>query len=163
MEIIPHPDGDLNGPIELHLFGGCCLEAQRSDTVALQLDGLRYAIGENNDVHMTTVIEEIRACGSHLRELADLSQIHQDRVAVVLNHLNVILPCLSKTLRDITSYYEDRTLTKKNRWRTMYHNMADEAESMTLPHRFRLYNYFLTSLRDVLIRYVSDASIEYWP
>lgn len=154
MEIIPHTDMDLSGPIELHLFGGCCLEAQRSDTVALQIEGLRFALGENNDVHMASIVDSIRACACHLRELADLSQIHQERIRIVLNHLNVILPCLSRTLRDITTYYEDRSMSKKNRWRTMYHNMAEEAEGMTLPHRFKLYNYFLKSLRDVLIRYV---------
>lgn len=154
MEIIPHPDMDLDGPIEVHLFGGCCLEAQRSDTVALQLEGLRFALGkeENSDVHLATIVDTIRACARLLRELADLSQIHQERIRIVLNHLNVILPCLSRTLRDITTYYEDRALTKTNRWRTMYHKMAEEAEGMTLPHRFKLYNYFLKSLRDVLIR-----------
>jgi hypothetical protein len=125
--------------------------------VALQLEGLRFALGkeENSDVHIATIVDTIRACARLLRELADLSQIHQERIRIVLNHLNVILPCLSRTLRDITTYYEDRTLTKTNRWRTMYHKMAEEAEGMTLPHRFKLYNYFLKSLRDVLIRYVT--------
>ena len=152
--IIPPFDMDLGGPVELHLFGGCCLEAQRSDTVALQIEGLRFAMGENNDIHMTVMVDEIRACARVLRELADLSQIHQERIRVVLNHLNVVLPCLSRTLRDITTHYEDRRMSKKNRWRTMYHGMAEEAEGLTLPHRFKLYNYFLTSLRNVLIRYV---------
>jgi hypothetical protein len=34
----------------------------------------------------------------------------------------------------------------------MYHNMKDEGDGMTLGGRFLLYNYFLGSLRNVLLR-----------
>lgn len=154
MDLVPYPDMDIPSPIEVHLFGGCCLEAQRCDTVALNLEGLRTALGEINNVHLSTIIDEVRTSGRCLRELADMSQVYQDRVPVVLNHLNVVLPCLSRTLRDITGYYENRTLTKRNRWRTMYHDMMEEADGVALPQRFSIYNYFMTSLKDVLIKYV---------
>ncbi|KAL6869888.1 hypothetical protein ACO1O0_001220 [Amphichorda felina] len=153
MDVMSQSSMELSGPIELHLFGGCCLEAQRCDTVALQLEALRNALMSGpSPVHLTPIIDGVRASGRFLRELADLSQVHQDRLPVVLNHLNIILPCLSRTLRDITGHYEDRSLTKKNRWRTMYHKMMEEADGTPLSQRFSIYNYFLTSLRDVLIR-----------
>jgi hypothetical protein len=152
MDLILQPGMEISGPIELHLFGGCCLEAQRCDTVVLQLEGLRSSLAEASTLHLSAIIDGVRASARHLRELADLSQVHQDRVSVVLNYLNIILPCLSRTLRDITGYYEDKSMTKKNRWRTMYHKMMEEADGTPLPQRFSIYNYFLASLRDVLIR-----------
>lgn len=154
MEIITRPDMEVVGQIDTHLFRGCSLEAARSDTVAFQLDGLRNALVEANNPHMAALIDEIRACAFYLRELVDLSHVYQDRAPVVLNHLNVVLPCLSRSLRDITTFYEDRSMNKRTRWRTMYHNMTNEADGLKLPERFELYNYFLRSLRDVVVRYV---------
>jgi len=152
MELIPRPSTEIVGPMEHHLFGGCCLEAHRCDAVALQLEGLRGYLLDASVGHLSNIIDDIRLTACSLRELADLSQVHQDRIPVVLNHLNILLPCLSRTLRDITSYYEDTTMTKINRWRNMYHCMKDEGDGMTLGGRFMLYSYFLGSLRDVLLR-----------
>lgn len=70
---------------------------------------------------------------------------------MVANHLNVVLPCLSKSLRDIASYYDDKTVTRELRWRKMYHEMKKEAD-MELLQRFRLYNAFLALLVVLLAR-----------
>ena len=152
MELIPRPDLEA-ASFDVKLFSGCALEAQRAETVALQLEGLGNSLNESSLVHMALIIDEMHWTAAFLRELADYSQIHQDRIPIVLNHLNVILPCLSRTLRDIQRYVEDRSLTKRNRWRAMYHDMKEEADGIDLSKRFRIYKYFLTSLRDVLIRY----------
>ncbi|KAM0216617.1 hypothetical protein ACHAPA_007567 [Fusarium lateritium] len=119
----------LGGQLELHLLQGCCLEAERADCVAIQLVGLRHALTEGTHSHLLILMEEIRISGQWLRELAEYSNVHFSRVPVVLDYLEILLPCLSRSLRDITSYYEDRTLTKENRWRKMYHSMTQEAEA----------------------------------
>lgn len=151
MELVPGvvPGGE----IEYHLLQGCCLEANRADVVAFHLDGLRSALPGPPHPHLTVTIEEIRISSQLLRELADHSQVHFSRVPVVLDYLEIILPCLSRSLRDITGHYEDRTLTKENRWRKMYHSMTDEAGGLSLPQRFLLYNHFLTLLRELLTRF----------
>ncbi|KAK7415488.1 hypothetical protein QQX98_005841 [Neonectria punicea] len=146
MELVP------GGQIEFQLLQGCCLEANRADVVAFHLDGLRASLPDPPHPHLTVTIEEIRISSQLLRELADNSQIHFSRVPVVLDYLEIILPCLSRSLRDITGHYEDRTLTKENRWRKMYHDMTDEAGGLSLPQRFILYNHFLTLLRELLTR-----------
>ncbi|UNI14674.1 hypothetical protein JDV02_001278 [Purpureocillium takamizusanense] len=139
--------------VDAHLLRGCCVEAERSDAVALQLEGMRAALNEPSNPHLTALMEEIRTGSRALRELADLSQIHQDRVPLVLNPLNILLPCLQKSLMDITAHYEDRTKSKVNRWRNMYHTMTNEAGGLwSLPHRFMAYNQYLGSLRDLLTR-----------
>lgn len=71
---------------------------------------------------------------------------------IVADQLNIALPCMSKTLRDITSYYDDKTISRENRWKKMYHEMLKEAGGQPLPHRFLLYNNFLTLLLQLLIR-----------
>ncbi|KFA66550.1 hypothetical protein S40285_00703 [Stachybotrys chlorohalonatus IBT 40285] len=143
---------EKTAPVEVHLLKGCCLEAERADIVWFRLEGLKAALNEQGHPHLDATIEEIRKVSNLLRELADLSQVHQDRVPVTLDHLNIVLPCLSRSLRDITSHYEDKKLTKQNRWRKMYHQMTNEIGGIPLPQRFVLYNQFLTLLRDLLAR-----------
>ena len=142
------------GSIETHLVGGCIREAERSEIVALRLDALRSLLAESFHAHLFSLAEEMRQGAFILRDVADKSQVYSGRVPIVLNYLNIVLPCLSRTLRDITAYYEDRTMSKEIRWRTMYHKMSAEAQGMTLSQRFHLYNQFLTQLRSMLVKYV---------
>lgn len=142
-----------NMPVEAHLLQGCCREAERSDLTALRLDGLRAALPESFHGHMIVVSEEIRNGSIILRDLADRSQVHIVRVPVVIDYLSVVLPCLSKSLRDIITYIEDKTLSREIRWRKMYNKMTEEASGLPLPQRFVLYNHFLTMLKYLLTRY----------
>ncbi|KYK56882.1 hypothetical protein DCS_03888 [Drechmeria coniospora] len=143
---------DLTEPIELQLLRSCCVEAERSDLVWFQLEGLHIALSDISSPYLTALIEEIRVSSRALRELADLSQVHHDRVPLILNPLNSILPCLSRSLKDITAHYENRTMSKSNRWRTMYHAMTSEAGGLSLPGRFMAYNRYLNCLRELLVR-----------
>jgi hypothetical protein len=140
-------------PVEAHLLQGCCREAARAEITALSLDGLRMVLPENFHGHMILVSEEIRKCCVLLRDLADRSQVHISRVPVVLDYLYVLLPCLSKSLRDIKAYIDDKTLSREIRWRKMYNKMTEEAGGLLLPQRFILYNQFLLMLRYLLTRY----------
>ncbi|KAH0528121.1 hypothetical protein TsFJ059_003023 [Trichoderma semiorbis] len=146
------PKEDPAALVDAHLLKGCCLEAERSDSVWLRLEGLFLAIPEPNRRHLKPLIDEIKTSSLILRELADLSQVHQDRVPLVLDPLNTILPCMSRSLRDITTHYENRKLTKVNRWRTMFHDMTNEAGGLQLPQRFVVYNHYLSAIRDLLSR-----------
>jgi hypothetical protein len=148
MEYHPNP----NAPVEVHLLHGCCREAERAELVAFGLEGLRAALPESFHGHITALTEEIRTSSRLLRDLADRSQVHVSRVAVVLDYLNVVLPCLSRSLRDITSHYEDKALSREIRWRKMYNKMTEEAGGLQLPQRFVLYNHFLVLLRQLLTR-----------
>ncbi|PHH92432.1 hypothetical protein CDD83_7388 [Cordyceps sp. RAO-2017] len=143
---------ELATHIGVQLLHGCCVEADRSDVVALKLEGLRRALKETSGAYLTAVIVEIRAGRCALRELADLSQVHQDRVPLILDPLNTVLPCLSRTLRDIMAHYDDRARSTDNRWRHMYHKMTAEADGLPLPSRFMAYNQYLSSIRSLLVR-----------
>ncbi|KAK0754059.1 hypothetical protein B0T18DRAFT_28159 [Schizothecium vesticola] len=141
-----------SGPVEVHLLQGCCREADRADLVAVGLEQLRAALPESFHGHLIALAEEVRGSSSLLRDLADRSQVHIARVPVVLNYLHVLLPCLCRTLRDITTHYEDKTITREIRWRKMYNTMTEEAGGLPLPQRFVLYNHFLSLLKQLLVR-----------
>lgn len=140
------------GVIDGRLLQGCFRESERCEMVSLSLEGLRNALVESFHAHITTLTEGVRASGSILRDLADRSQVHFQRVPIVLHYLDVIIPCLSKSLRDINDYIEDRTTSKEIRWRKMYNKMTEESGGIPLPQRFVLYNHYLRLLHQLLTR-----------
>jgi hypothetical protein len=141
------------GPL---MIEGCCHEAERADRVSGCLQQLRLVIPEHLHPHLSAVIEQLQLTSHLLRGLADKSQVYLPHV--MIDYLNVILPCLSRTLRDIMSYYEDKSMNKEYRWRTMYHNMSKELQGTTLPARFVMYNQFLGLLDFMLTRYVPQVN-----
>lgn len=137
------------GPKVLH---GAIWEAERAMLVAVRLQGLRNAISDSLHPHLDGLISEMQITARQLRDVADKSQVCLYRVPEVIDYLNIVLPCLSLTLRDITAYIEDTSRRKESRWRLMYHKMSDELVGTTLPARFVMYNQFLTSLLLLLSR-----------
>lgn len=138
--------------IEVHLLSGCLLEADRCDLVWVHLRGLLSLIPGSDYPFLAALVDEIRNSSGFLRELADLSRVHHDRVPVVLNHLNIVLPCLSRTLRDIRGRYEDPKLSRVKRWQHMHVEMAEEVGGVCLHTRFQVYNACMVCLRDLLTR-----------
>ncbi|ORY66119.1 uncharacterized protein BCR38DRAFT_173137 [Pseudomassariella vexata] len=134
------------------LLDGCCLEAERAERVGIGLEGLRNSLNDSLRPHLTGLIGEVHSTSRLLRDLADQSQIHISRVPVVIDYLNVILPCLCRSLRDITTFYEDRSQPRDRRWKKMYHEMSSELLGTTLPARFVMYNLFLVSLQHLLTK-----------
>ncbi|KAI3332289.1 hypothetical protein HD806DRAFT_530046 [Xylariaceae sp. AK1471] len=133
------------------VLNGCCIEAERADQVAFCLQGLRNTLPEHLHSHLTAVIDQLQITSGLLRDLADKSQVHLSQVPVMIDYLNVILPCLCRTLRDIMGYYDDKSMNKEHRWRTMYYRMSNELPGTTLPARFVMYNQFL-GLLDCMLR-----------
>ncbi|KAL2758856.1 hypothetical protein ACRALDRAFT_2040926 [Sodiomyces alcalophilus JCM 7366] len=140
------------GQVDGHLLRGCSIEADRADIIALYLEGLRNALPDHFHAHMTALIEEIHSSARALRDLVDHSHLHLARVPIMLSYLNIVLPCLSRTLRDVTAFYQDKTVSKEIRWRRMYNKMKDEVGGLPLPQRFLIYNHFLAMLKLLLTR-----------
>lgn len=144
---------DYTEPLDAgRLLHGCHQEAERSRVVAFNLEGLRNSLAENYHAHINALAEEVRNTSNILRDIVDRSNHFVSRVCLILDYLNVGLPCLSRSLRDITTFYEDRSIPKEMRWRKMYHKMTSEAEGLPLPQRFSLYNHYLTVLLQLLTR-----------
>lgn len=144
---------DLAETDDVVLLKGCYLEAQRSDDIALKLEGLRIALNEPSHSCLSNTIKEIGRVARRLRELGDLAHVNRDRLLFVLDPLNLVLPCLSKTLRDIKVHYDDRSKSKQNRWRHMFHSMQREAGGLQLEAIFTIYHQFIIMLRDMIVRW----------
>ncbi|MBE3045750.1 hypothetical protein IMZ48_25030 [Candidatus Bathyarchaeota archaeon] len=142
------------GHADTRLLHGCLREAEKCEMASYGIEGLRKTLPEHFHAHMSVLGEEIRASNRLLRDLVGRSQGHFARVPVILEYLNVILPCLGKTLHEIDGYIEDRSISKEIRWRKMYNQMTDEAGGIPLPQQFVLYNRFLTSVYQLLTRSV---------
>ncbi|EMR70438.1 hypothetical protein UCREL1_2530 [Eutypa lata UCREL1] len=149
-------------PRRHHILQGCCDEAERADVVSRNLQSLRNALPDSLHPHLDGVIYELGVTGRHLRDIADKAQVQIGRVPQILDYLNIVLPCLCKTLRDITAFYEDTTLTKDRRWRYMYHRLGNELPGTTLPARFIMYNQFLNLLR-MMLSHNPEMSEAYGP
>lgn len=118
--------------MELH---GCWLEAARCDRVAVILLRLRNDLTIAFHEHITALIREVESTSRLLRDLYDLFSFYPTRVAIVDYYLHVILPCLSKTLRDMLIYIDNIQLTYTSQWTLMNERLGDQG-GMPLVHRF---------------------------
>lgn len=137
------------------LLGGCYSEAMAANMVAGCVDNLRGFLTELLHPLMMALSDEMRKCGTVFLRLLEQTRTHPSRVPVLLDYLDMLLPCFQKSVNDIRTYYDDKTKSKEIRWRTMYHKMTDEAGGMQLPQRFTLYHQFLLLLSQMLIRLVT--------
>ena len=145
--------GDNN--TESHIFIGCYREAERSDSVALALEVFLNSLPDSfYGYNLSALAEDIRSSSRLLKELGDRAQVHASLVPTVQRYLMVLLPCLCRTLRDIMSCIEDKTLTKKNRYQALRLNMLN-IEGLSIETRFTLYNQFLALLLQLLSRHVA--------
>ncbi|CAK7210508.1 hypothetical protein SCUCBS95973_000807 [Sporothrix curviconia] len=140
-----------DGGRSMILIGGCYNEAMMANMVAGGLDNLRNSLAEPLKPHLAALSEEMRKCATVLVRILEQTRSHPGRVPVLLDYLDMVLPCFQKSILDIRGHYEDKTKTREIRWRTMYHKMSEEGE-MPLPQRFTLFHQFFLLLGQLLIR-----------
>ncbi|KAF7536881.1 hypothetical protein G7054_g4189 [Neopestalotiopsis clavispora] len=138
--------------VNLALLEGCWHEAERADRVAGSLDILRQHIPPDMRALLLDLITQIIFTSHNLRDITDHSQVHMTRVPWVNDYLNVLLPCLARTLQDIEGYYSNPDESRSRRWRRMYNEMSEELHGTSLLSRFVLYNDYLNQLRFMLGR-----------
>jgi hypothetical protein len=124
---------------------GCWREAQRADKVAVELLRIRSVLNPEFYHHITAVLREVESSSRLLRDLYDLFPIYRARVPIILYYLNVILPSLCKTLRDMMIYIDNNSLPARTQWTLMYERMGDQG-GMTLVARHLMYCEFLVQL-----------------
>ncbi|KAF4625426.1 hypothetical protein G7Y89_g12738 [Cudoniella acicularis] len=117
---------------------GCWQEAKRADKVAAQLLSLRTDLDPEYYENISAVLKEVECSSRLLRDLYDLFPIYRTRVPVVLYYLNVILPTLCKTMRDMMIYIDNADLPTRTQWRLMTERLGDQG-GMTLAQRFAMY------------------------
>ncbi|KAF4594589.1 hypothetical protein GQ602_000202 [Ophiocordyceps camponoti-floridani] len=143
--------------MEVHLLQGCHLEAERSEVLSQQLSSLGNALPpepNSSKCHLTAATEALVTASHLLRTMADLSQIQQQRTPLILDALNTVLPCLSRCLRDVSALVRDRSRARAERWRRVCCLLGG---GDAVAGRFGVYNGFLASVRDLLVRLTVKA------
>jgi hypothetical protein len=116
---------------------GCWQEARRADKISSRLLVIRTELDEHYD-HISAVLKEVECSSRLLRDLYDLFPIYQNRVPMVLYYLQIILPTMSKTMRDMAIYIENDELSTKVQWVLMNDRLSAQG-GMTLAQRFSMY------------------------
>jgi hypothetical protein len=130
---------------------GCWREAQRADKVAVQLVRIRKEIDSEFYDHITAVLREVESSSRLLRDLYDLFPIYKSRVPIILYYLNVILPSLCRTMKDMMLYLEHDQLSPRAQWTLMYERLGDQG-GMSLAARFVMFVEGLVQLVRLLSR-----------
>jgi hypothetical protein len=131
---------------------GCWHEAERADLVAAQLSRLKDIFGLELYDHISAVLREVNNTSRLLRDLYDLFPIYRSRFPLVDHYLDIVLPSIQRTLKDMMLYVDNEGLTPRAQWTIMIDRMNDTA-NLTLASRFVAYNDFLVQLVTLLSRY----------
>lgn len=141
-------------PGGMEVIVGVWQEAARCDKVAGLLTVLRDDLPEEYFEAITAVLREVESTSRLLRDFHDLYPIYKSRssAAYLAYYLQVLLPCLCKTLRDMVVYLDNPELNNRQRWSLLLSRL-DEQAGYTLAERFILYLDFLVQLIRLLSRY----------
>lgn len=131
---------------------GCWVEACRCDKVASLLLLLRSK-NEVDDYYdnITILLREVESSSRLLRDLYDLFAIYRSRIPYIHYHLTVILPSMSKTMRDMMVFIDNDQLPTRLQWRLMGEKWLEESE-MGLSNRFQMYCDALIQIIQLLSR-----------
>lgn len=124
---------------------GCWQEARRADKVADHLERIRSAVDLEFYDNITAVLRNVESTSRLLRDLYDLFPLYQPRVPLILYYLNVCLPSLCKTMREMMIFLDSKGLPPDRQWILMYDRLTDEG-GMSLETRFVMFVDLLVQL-----------------
>jgi len=85
---------------------GCWREARRADMVAAGLLRCRNILDLEFYDQISAVLREVESSSRLLRDLYDLFPIYRSRVPIVIYSLNLLLPSICKSMKEMTLYLE---------------------------------------------------------
>jgi hypothetical protein len=132
-------------------LSGCWREAERADKTAEGLIRLRTILDLEFYDQISAVLREVETTSRLLRDLYDLFPIYRSRVPIIVYYLNVILPSLQRTLKEMKLYLEHENLPARTQWSLMSDRLNQQG-GMTLAARFVMYVELLVQLVRLLSR-----------
>jgi hypothetical protein len=132
-------------------FPGCWREAQRADRVAEGLLRIRTILDLEFYDQISAVLKEVESTSRLLRDLYDLFPIYRSRGSIIVYYLNVILPSLCRTMKEMMLYLEHENLPARAQWTLMSDRLSQQG-AMTLAARFVMYVELLIQLVRLLSR-----------
>jgi hypothetical protein len=147
------PNRFNSGPEE---WLACWREAQRADKVAEGLLRIRTILDLEFYDQISATLREVESTSRILRDLYDLFPFYRSRVPFIICYLNVIIPSLCRTLKEMTLYLEHENLPARAQWTLMSDRLSQQG-GMTLAARFVMYVELLIQLVRLLSRYERSA------
>ncbi|KAK0104621.1 hypothetical protein ONS95_004907 [Cadophora gregata] len=130
---------------------GCWREAQRADKAVVQLLRIRAVLDLEFYDHITAVLREIESTSRLLRDLYDLFPIYRSRVPIIIYYLDVILPSLERTIKNMMVYIDNDAFPARTQWTLTVERLGDQG-GMSLPTVFVMYVEFLVQIVRLLSR-----------
>ncbi len=124
---------------------GCWQEARRADKVADHLLRIRSEVDLEYYDNITAVLRNVESASRLLRDLYDLFPIYKPRVPIIVYYLNVCLPSLCQTMREMMLFLDNQSLPPNRQWILMYERLTDQG-AMGLPTRFIMFVDLLVQL-----------------
>src|SRR4051812_20256535 len=81
---------------------GAWREALRADKAVVELLRIRRELELEFYDHITAVLREIESTSRLLRDLYDLFPIYRSRVPIIIYYLDIILPSLERTIKNMS-------------------------------------------------------------
>ncbi|KAG4440300.1 hypothetical protein IFR05_004207 [Cadophora sp. M221] len=123
---------------------GAWREALRADKAVVHLLRIRTVLDLEFYDHITAVLREIESASRLLRDLYDLFPIYRSRVPIIVYYLDIILPSLERTIKNMMVYIDNDVFPARTQWTLMVERLGDQG-GMSLPTRFVMYVDLLTA------------------
>jgi hypothetical protein len=130
----------------------CWREAERAFDIAAALHQIKNEVDILLVNEVAEVTRQIWLASKLLRDLFDLFPFYSERGHFLLDYLNIILPCLRRTLQDIRYHIGNYPTNSFERiWIDLDEDLQRQSD-VSLRERFTLYNNFLVQLVQLLSR-----------
>ncbi|OAQ98053.1 hypothetical protein LLEC1_03014 [Akanthomyces lecanii] len=133
--------------IDTALLNALYWESDKCATVTRLLSGLGRTLHRAAAVELKRVCQQVHGLRGAMLALADLFPLHTESVYYYLNHLDMVLPSISKTLDDIQILCPGHRRLDDAGWDHLLDTMFDESnQKLELEGRFKLYTRFFDNL-----------------
>ncbi|OAA77980.1 Peptidase C48, SUMO/Sentrin/Ubl1 [Akanthomyces lecanii RCEF 1005] len=133
--------------IDTTLLNALYWESDKCATVTQLLSSLGRTLHRAAALELKRVCQQVHDLRGAMLAFADLFPLHPESVYYFLNHLDMVLPSISKTLDDIQILCPGHRRLDDAGWDHLLDTMFDESnQKLELEARFKLYTKFFDNL-----------------
>lgn len=141
--------------IDTALLNALYWESDKCATVTQLLSSLGRNLHRPAALELKRVCQQVHDLRGAMLAFADLFPLNPESVYYFLNHLDMVLPSISKTLDDVQIYCPGHRWLNDAGWVYLLDAMFyDSNQKLELDQRFKLYTKFFDNLFLGLIQYV---------
>ncbi|PMB69828.1 hypothetical protein BM221_004475 [Beauveria bassiana] len=135
-------------------------ESGKCITVVNLLTGLRHHLSKSASDELDDLCNQLRRLRRAMLGFADLFPLHKEAIHTCLNHLDITLPSVSKTLDDIQRHCHAQYSFADGAWDRLIMDMTTgRRRRLELWDRFELYTDFFENLFSAMIQ---KSFVNHW-